>query len=178
MKSLPPIVLLVSISHACAGAAEVRLTEAGRTRQAIVVSPQASADVQAAAATLADYLGRISGAKFDVRTGDGASGIVVGRAADFPALQIDPPFNPADPTRREEYVLRSHADGLWLLGATDLAVRHAVWDCLYRLGYRQYFPGPTWEIVPRSPALRLDVDDYERPAYHSRRIWYGYGPWD
>ena len=76
------------------------------------------------------------------------------------------------------YVLKSHEQGVYVIGTTDLAVEHAVWDLLYRVGYRQYFPGPTWEIVPRRPDLSLAVDALEQPDFFTRHIWYGYGPWD
>ncbi|MBL8828957.1 MAG: DUF4838 domain-containing protein [Planctomycetaceae bacterium] len=81
-------------------------------------------------------------------------------------------------TDRENYLLRSHTNGLLLLGSTELAVRHAVWDLLHRIGYRQYFPGKHWEIVPRKRDVSLDVDTLEKPSYLARRIWYGYGAWD
>jgi hypothetical protein len=154
------------------------LAESGKPLQTIIVSPDASAETKSSAATLAEFLGRISGAKFDVNTGDGAGGIVVGRAEEFPSLKTGVKFDPADATKREEYLLRSHEKGVWLLGATDLAVRHAVWDLFYRLGYRQFFPGKNWEIIPVQPRLAVAVDAFERPAYHSRRIWYGYGAGD
>jgi hypothetical protein len=64
------------------------------------------------------------------------------------------------------------------VGATDQAVVHAVWDLLYRLGHRQFFPGAAWEVVPRTPNLSLHVDVQEHPSYYSRRIWYGFGAWD
>jgi len=35
--------------------------------------------------------------------------------------------------------------------------------------------GPTWEIVPHSATLSLDVHITESPDYHARRIWPGYG---
>lgn len=161
----------------------VTLADGGQARWPVIVAPGASEAVRGAAATLGDYLGRITGARFETQPGDGTRGIVVGRAAEFPALarQIADSgvtFAPDDATRREEYLLRTHEQGAWLLGATDLAVRHAVWDCLYRLGHRQYFPGAKWEIVPSQRRLALAVDSHERPNYHSRRIWYGFGAWD
>lgn len=144
----------------------------------VVVAEGASERVQAAAADLADYLGRIASTQFEVAAGDGASGIVVGTAADFPALAEGADFEPDHPLKREEYILRSEADRLLLIGATDIAVEHAVWDLLGRLGYRQYFPGERWEIVPSIPDLQIEVDAREAPDYHARRIWYGYGVWD
>ena len=64
---------------------------------------------------------------------------------------------------------------LHVVGASEQAVEHAVWDVLHRLGYRQYFPGPTWEVIPSNKELSLSVDQHEHPSYFARRIWYGYG---
>jgi hypothetical protein len=177
MRVLLGLCALFAVEAATA-ADTVRLAEEGRALQPIIVSANASDAERSAAAELANQLGRISGTKFEVQTGDGTSGVVVGRAEGFPALKTGVSFEPSDPRKGEDYLLRSHAKGVWLLGATDLAARHAVWDLLYRLGYRQFFPGKNWEIVPVQPKLSINVDAVERPAYHSRLIWYGFGPWD
>jgi hypothetical protein len=156
----------------------VELASDGQARLPIVVADQATAETKEAARTLADYLGRIAGAKFAVTTGDGQRGIVVGRAADFAAFRGQLPDAEKDITRREDYWLRSDANRLLALGATDAAVRHAVWDLLDCFGYRQFFPGEHWEIVPHVRQLRIQVDRREHPSYLARRIWYGFGPWD
>ena len=143
----------------------------------IVVGEKATERTKAAAQALADYLGRISGAAFNVTHGDGAAGLVVGVPGDFTNL----PFNASFPDRsrgREDYLLRSAAGGVWLLGATDLAVQHAVWDLLYRLGYRQFFPGPAGEVSPNQEELSIKVDANESPDFCSRRIWYNWGTLD
>ncbi len=44
------------------------------------------------------------------------------------------------------------------------------------MGYRQFFPGPAWEVVPKERNLSLAVDAFESPSYDARHIWYGYGP--
>jgi len=62
--------------------------------------------------------------------------------------------------------------------ATDQAVEHAVWDLLHHLGYLQFFPGGKWEVVPREPNLNISVDTFQKPDFHTRRIWYGHGLWD
>jgi len=159
-------------------AATSRLAADGKALLPIVVSAGASAGTKAAAARLGDYLGRIADANFTVQTGDGTSGIAVGCAEDFPVLKAGVKFNPGEATKREHYLLRSHENGLLLLGSTELAVQHAVWDLLHRLGHRQFFPGRHWEIVPCLPAASIEVDALEQPSYHSRRIWYGFGAWD
>jgi hypothetical protein len=155
----------------------VRLAAGGRALLPVVVPARPSARVARAARTLADYLGRISGATFTVRTGDGKTGIAVGRPGDFPALDVGDLRGATAPDWREEYLLRSHAGGLHVIGATDLAVEHAVWDVLHRLGHRQFFPGKTWEVVPRSADLSLAVRAHERPDFLSRDIGFGFGPW-
>jgi len=157
---------------------EVTLAANGEAAYPVVVSEHASARVRAAAETLAKYLGQIAGTDFPAATGNGESGIAVGACGDFAAVRLAHQFDAADIRRREEYVLHSHAKGLWLIGATELAVEHAVWDLLYRLGYRQFFPGQTWEVVPRLETVCIALDEVERPAYRARRIWYGWGPWD
>ncbi len=156
----------------------VELAGGGRARLPVVIAPNASPQTADAAKQLADLLGRMAGARFEVTTGDGISGVALGRLSEFPALSLKAPWDADDPTRREDYLLRSHAKGLYLMGATDLAARHAAWDLLYRLGYRQYFPGERWEIVPGVPELRIEADVHEHPAYLSRRLWYGFGAWD
>ena len=53
---------------------------------------------------------------------------------------------------------------MWLLGASDLAVQHAVWDLLYRLGHRQFFPGPAWEVIPAQDPLAIHETELFNPA--------------
>ena len=161
-----------------AAPAPVQLAADGKALQPIVLSAHASESGKAMAKTLAEYLRRITGADFEVKTGDGSRGIVLGTAAEFPALATDAALSSKAMTDRENCLLRSSAERLLLLGSTDPAVRHACWDFLYRIGYRQFFPGKTWEIVPAIPVLGVAVDVLEKPSYHSRKIWYGYGPWD
>jgi hypothetical protein len=159
-------------------ASKLKLAEDGKARLPVVISESASDRVKASAATLADYLQRISSAEFSTRTTAADPGIFVGTSLDFPESGFAERFRSTEITRREDYLLKSNKRGVWLIGATDLAVEHAVWDLLHRLGYRQFFPGETWEVVPTTRDLSIDVDVFESPDYHSRRIWYGYGAWD
>jgi len=159
-------------------AVETPLAGNGQARHLIITGSHAGVDVRAAAQTLADYLGRISQTTFVVTNGNGTTGIAVGTMNDFPELKLGQELNAPEPARREQYLLRSHTNGVYVVGATELAVRHAVWDLLYRFGYRQYFPGAHWEIVPTIPDLRIAVEANETPDYYFRHIWYGFGPWD
>lgn len=170
-----PALLLSVLLWGGAWAAPATLVAPGRPALPVVVGPEASAQTRANAAQLADLLGRISGQRFEVVQGSGERGIVVGVESQFAHLNARAGFQPRQVHGREDYLLRSHPAGLWVLGATDLAVQNGVWDLLHRLGYRQYFPGAAWEIVPASPTLQIDIDAIERPSYHARRIWYSYG---
>lgn len=165
----------------------VALAREGKALLPIIVAPNADPRINAIAQQLAVYLGKITDAPFEVKTGDGSTGIVLGLAADFPAIeklgQLTRMFDPADALRREEYLLRTStqtggASSLWLIGATPLAVEHAVWDLLARLGYRQFFPGDTWEVIPHLPALSVAINVHAKPDFLTRRIWYGFGMYD
>lgn len=156
---------------------EAHLAANGKALVPIVVGTNASERVRGAAETLTEYLERICGATFQLEPGQGRSGIVVGRPSDFASLPFPTDF-PDGPFNREYYLLRSSAGALYVIGATDLAVEHAVWDVLYRLGYRQFFPGETWEVIPHTNALILAVDVRESPDFAARRIWYNWGTRD
>ncbi len=158
------------------GPSEITLAEAREVKQPVVVAPEASEAVREAAAELAEMLERITGAAFAVTEGDGTRGLVLGVATDFDALPDDFVFAPENPLRREEYRMRSHSDGLWLIGATDTAVSHMVWDFLERLGYRLFFLTDTWEVVPEIADLRIALDVAEAPDYHTRQAPRG-APW-
>lgn len=177
--TLPATALIMALLTAVSVSAapvEVRLAAEGKALQAVVVGADASERTRQAAEDLAAYLSRISGADFEVRTGDGTSGVAVGVYSDFPLLQHRGDFKPEDPFRRDDYLLRTHANGAYVLGAGELAAQLAVWDFLHRLGYRLYFLTDTWEVVPSCPNLRLAVDAMERPDFVTRMAPRG-APW-
>lgn len=149
----------------------------GKANLPIVVGEKASASTKAVAAELALSLKRISGATFEVRTGNGSRGIVIGSLRDFPvpvlstALQIRKSFD-----GKESYAIRTQPHRLLLLGATDAGASHAVFRFLEILGYRWFFPAKEWEVVPPvRRRLTFNTDETDRPTILARRIWYGYG---
>ncbi len=153
------------------------LAENGQAKQSIVVNAQASQETKDLADTLSQYLSKISGAQFQVVEGDGQTGIALGLSGDY-NWPIKNDFDLTDPLRKEDYLLRSHSGGIYVAGASQLGLEHAAWDLLYHLGYRQYFPGPHWEIIPSKPNLSVTVNVTEHPNYLNRQIWYGLGTWD
>ena len=159
-----------------AQAEEIQLCRAKLALLPIVTGPNASDATRESAGQLASYLQKISGVSFEHQAGDGSVGICVGLPGDFEKLPFPVRFKKG-PFDRERYLLRSGKENLWLLGATDLAVQHAVWDLLHRFGYRQFFPGETWEVIPKHDSLAIDVDRMDAPDYCARRIWYNWGMW-
>ena len=141
----------------------------GQALMDVVVGSDASRQVRDAAQDLADYLGRITGGDFRVVTGTGTRGIAVGSFKDFPILGLDDLFDPSNPTRLDEHLVQTHGSGVYLIGATDLAAQHAVWTLLHKVGYRQFFPTETWEIIPEKPNLRVMGSSFESPSFYNRR---------
>ncbi len=172
---MPILILCLLACLISAGEApSIPLVTGGTSALPVVIGPSASPAVRATAEEFARVLGKLGGATVTVETGDGSRGIVIGQPADFTKLPFTTSFD-ADPFHREDYRLRSQAGGLWLLGASEMAVSHATWDVLHRLGHRQFFPGATWEVIPPPRDLALAVDVSERPAFAARRIWYNWG---
>lgn len=169
------MVWLAASAAAVAGPPTVRMAVGGEAQLDVVIAEGASETVGRMAQELAHKLHRISGAEFAVTTGDGSTGLAVGTLDAFPELELGVVFDPDEPAQGEAYVLRTHDKGIWVIGATDLAVEHAVWDLLYRLGHRQFFPGETWEIVPQIAEPRLAIDVLEKPDFVQRRVSVGHG---
>jgi hypothetical protein len=157
----------------------LRLAADGKAAMPVIISDQTSAKTRGIAEELARYLSRISGARFEVQTGDGKRGIVLGTLAEFPhpelarGLEIRNTFD-----GKEAYAIRTEKDRLLLIGATDLGASHAAFRWLESLGCRRFFPAPEWEVVPSQPTLVANLNETDRPALLARRIWWGYGFFD
>src|SRR5690606_1212856 len=110
----------------------------------------------AAAEELAEYLKRITGGKFEIQTGDGTRGLVVGTLAEFP----DERLNEALAVRngfdgKEAFAIQTSPGRVRLLGTTELGVSHAVVRLIESLGHRRFFPAPEWEVLPHRPTLSV-----------------------
>lgn len=122
---------------------------------------------QRAGSDLAEKLSSITGAVFQVSTN-----------REDAVIQLKLNSKPSAPLERDSYSIRTSRDGIEMVGNSELGLQHAIWDFLYRIGYRQYFPGKIWEIIPKIGDLEVAIDVSESPAYANRRIWYGYGLWE
>jgi len=155
------------------------LAENGVALQPIIVATNASENILLTARELSEYLGRITGTSFEIRKGDGSSGIVLGTLEQFHAPDLAESLCIRDGfDGKEAYSIRSEPDRLLLLGGTDKGASHAVFRLLEILGCRWFFPAKEWEVIPSRPLLKVAVNESDRPTIMSRSIWYGWGYFD
>ena len=134
----------------------------------IVFEVDAGEVIQLAAAELAQKLSATTDSVF-----------LTGNYQVSPAIFLIRNRKPVGALERDGYeISTSSKTGISITGNSELAIQHGVWDLLHRIGYRQYFPGDAWEIIPDADELKVDINVKESPAYASRRIWYGYGLWE
>src|ERR1043166_7499214 len=81
--AITPLILGAPVS-AFSQPANFQVAANGRALSPVVIAKNAASNTVAVAGELAEYLGRITGAKFEVTTGDGSKGIVLGTLAEFP----------------------------------------------------------------------------------------------
>jgi hypothetical protein len=172
----PLAVLLLFGGTAAAKPAELPLAADGKALVPVVISERASPATKQVAAELAGYLGRITGAAFEVVTGDGTRGVVLGTLDEFP----NPALAPSLAVRgtydgREAFAIRTEPARVLLIGATDLGASHAAFRFLELLGCRWFFPAREWEVVPSQRNLTVCAEETDRPKILARRVWYGYG---
>ena len=181
-RARPFLCALLLLGACClpAAAAEgdkgLLLADGAQAKVPVVISAKASDGTKAVAAELAEYLGKISGAKFEVMAGDGSAGIVLGTLAEFPDPALDEPLELRGPggfDGREAFAIRTEPGRLRLIGRTELGASHAAYALLESLGCRWFFQAPEWEVVPSTPALHADLNRDDRPSILARRIWYG-----
>lgn len=173
---LPGCILIL----ACAGTARavpLEIASEGKALLPVTVSENAAPEITSLADELASGLGRISTAPFVVKKGTEVSGIVVGTADEWPGFLPAVAQGVSPLLAREDYLLRSEAGRLLVIGRTPLAVQNAVWDLLYRIGFRQYFPGEKWALWPALAQLTVDLNTVESPDYFTRRLRVGGVTW-
>lgn len=173
------VLLAAGSLGALPSAGATKLAEGGKALLPIVVAEKASEATRAMAKELAGFLGRISGAAFEVTAGDGRRGIVLGTIAEFPDEALAGPLA----IRRvydgkEAYAIRCEPGRVRLIGGGELGASHAACRLLEHLGCRWFFPAAAWEVVPSRPALAVELNETSRPVIWSRRIWWGYGFFD
>ncbi|MDY0165887.1 MAG: DUF4838 domain-containing protein [Thermoguttaceae bacterium] len=154
------------------------LAQKGSAVLPIVISAEATETQAQLAGELAGYLKRISGAKFDVVTGDGSSGIVLGTLREFPHPAWEKPLAVERGDGREAYGIQTRPGRVLVLGATDVGLDRGITRLLETIGCRWFFPHEVWHVAPKLETVTVTLDETGRPAMLARRIWYGWGMWD
>ena len=148
----------------------------GVAKLPVIIAEKADKDVLADANELIACLGKITGAKFEIKPGGNGPGIYLGTMADFPTpsaaegLKI---FDVYD--GKEAYAIRTETGSIKLLGATDLGVGYAETRFLELLGCRWFFQNPAWQVVPKSPTITFNLTETDRPEVLSRYFGYDMG---
>ena len=106
--TMAPVLINATTRNDTPSKVTLQLAQNGKALLPIVISAKASASTQAVAKEMAELLKRISGATFEVKTGDGTSGIVIGNQDEFPVPALESPQN-SQRFRRQGSLRHSHA---------------------------------------------------------------------
>ncbi len=168
-----------------AGGRDVTLVRDGQARITIytpvgVEEPPAGtkeapgrARLRASVADLSLYLGKISGARVEIVTGDPPSDarttpILIGElgARRFGPPAVNSPF-------KQAFRVVVSKEGIACIGESDEATSYAIYEILDRLGCRWYMPSDMGEVIPSMDTIRLpEMDISQVPATVCRNIWY------
>ncbi len=144
----------------------------------ILVPAETDQRLDAAIRDLGAYLERATGTSFEVselpQTGPG---ITVALAEDdgIPSGLSEQ----LDGKCPESFLLFSEGDErLWILADRLAGLSHGIYYYLEKLGFRWYYPGPNWEIVPQLDDITVEVDVLRNPAFTARNFFGtgGFGP--
>jgi hypothetical protein len=169
--------LLVAVLCACpafpADFSPFRIAAAGQPKAVIVMPENAGPAVESVANELRDYLGKITGARFETR-GDraalptGLNAIDVGRTRFAANSGVT-----ADGLEKEGFRITTRGSHLFLLGRDDDGTQFAVYEFLEKYcGVRWFFPGEFGQEVPRNPNLAVKARDERQAPYFLRRTMY------
>lgn len=138
------------------------LSPSGGWRRNVRIVSAASPESRASAQTLVDMLTRIGGVPALLEEGGTASALYVGTYAE--CATVLPQVAKAEGAT-DDYILVTCRGSIGLIGKSALQVERAVWRFLDLLGYRQYMPTPTWEIVPAHTDIRVHLSARESSRF-------------
>jgi hypothetical protein len=166
-------------------AEDLLIADKSTSEATIVVSPQAGEWEKRAAADLALYIEKMSGAKLPVA--NTADGIATALKTKKPLLFIGQEALAAEPGLKKELakvakkepvlqadaiVLRRDGNRVYLAGTNDDCHYFAVAELLRRWGCRWYLPSDFGECIPQQPTLKLGKLDYAyAPPFEIRNYW-------
>ena len=104
-------------------------------------------------------------------------------ASDGPVLVLARADQYPEPARRagihseslNAFAVVTSENRAYILGRSEVAVRHGVATVLHRMGFRYFNPSPRWWITPDTGDLSIEETFSDAPDMRGRRIWYAYG---
>ena len=160
------------------GATDLTVAADGRTTAVVVVAADAGEWEKRAAADLAGYVGRMTGATPKVvdTVPQDVPSLVVGKAAlaADPSLKaaLDKVAKPNPLLRADAVVVRRAGNRVYLAGTNDDSHYYAVATLLQMWGCRWFMPGEFGECVPKHATLTVgDLDYAYGSPFEIRRYW-------
>ncbi len=158
------------------------LVQNGQPAATIVLAEKPSENAKVAAAELARYVHKISGAELPISSDKQTPGgrlILVGPSRlteRIDGLKIPSGLTPE--LREEGFVIYCRGDRLVLAGndaGPYYGTRYAVAELLHRLGVRWFMPGDFGEVTPHSDTLVVPAMNVrQEPAFRMRNYWEHY----
>lgn len=151
----------------------ILIAEKGIAKLPIIISQSADKTVKESAEELSSYLEKITGARFEIRTGLSGPGIMIGTIKEFPTPSAEKGLKIYDNfDGKEAYAIRTENRSIKLLGATPIGTSYAVSRFLEIIGCRFFFQSPAWTVIPRISKLTFNFNETDRPEVLSRYLGY------
>ncbi len=131
---------------------------------------KAAPGIIAAAKDLSDLLKEATGQPFTLSTVAPAGPAII-------LVEQSSPLVPADWVKAldgkegfEAFLMKSVAAPrqLWIVAKNELGLQAGVYSYLDQLGFRFYYPGDHWKIVPSLPNVEITVDRIDAPKFAER----------
>ncbi|MBZ5620668.1 MAG: DUF4838 domain-containing protein [Acidobacteriia bacterium] len=160
-------VLLFALAVSCL-AANLKVTENGRSNYAIVLAPDASPSERHGAEELQKFLGEMSGARLPITTEPQPKMVLIGQSPALDKLNLNIPFADLGP---EGFALKTAGPHIVIAGGRLRGSMYGVYTFLEKLGCRWFTPEVS--RIPKSPTLVVGpLDELQKPAFEYREPFF------
>lgn len=164
------VLLLVAVQIGARGES-FQFTEGGKAHCYLDVRSPLEGNGKAALEDFQSILTRITGAPLSTESDSGLSRLVLAVAESQP----DVPFS-LPQLEREGFLFKVTPDTIYLIGADQDGLSHALYTLLRDIGCRWIMSGDIGECLPSGANLTLPLGErVEAPDFRYREIWYAYG---
>ena len=169
-KSIAAVILLAAAS--CVSVKNYPLARNGTAACVIVLADSAGPVEKHAAAELAMYLEKVTGARVaqDHAPQAGKYSIWLGRPETCAAIAKFGALQDVQALSDQGFVLKADERGLLIAGKKPMGVLYGVYGFLEEhVGVRWFFPGDDGEYCPKTPGLKIGrIDDKQNPSFKER----------